>query len=72
MHIVDTSGLTYCIVSYIAKPAVIEPPGLFIYICISLSGSSASRNNNWATTKSAVTSFISPPRKIILSLSSLE
>ena len=30
MHIVETSGLIYCIVSYIASPAVTEPPGLFM------------------------------------------
>ena len=30
-HMVTTSLFTYLIVSYIAKPAVTDPPGLFIY-----------------------------------------
>ena len=30
-QIVETSGLTYCIVSYIANPALTEPPGELIY-----------------------------------------
>jgi len=35
-----------------AIPAVTEPPGELIYICMSFSGSSASRNNNCATRES--------------------
>ena len=35
-HMVNTSLFTYLIVSYIAKPAVTDPPGLFIYRKIGL------------------------------------
>src|SRR3984893_7684488 len=34
-------------------PAVTEPPGELIYRCMSLSGSSASRNSSWAMTRLA-------------------
>ena len=30
MQMVETSGLMYCMVSYIARPAVTTPPGLLI------------------------------------------
>jgi hypothetical protein len=46
--------------------------GEFIYKYISLSGSSDSKNNNWATTSPAVASFTSSPKNIILSFKSLE
>jgi hypothetical protein len=35
-----------CIVSYIASPAVIDPPGLLMYSWMSLSGSSASEEQH--------------------------
>ena len=43
---VETSGLIYCIVSYIANPDVTIPPGELIYIEISFLGFSDSKNNN--------------------------
>ena len=45
-HIVDTSGLINCMVSYIASPALITPPGELMYRFISLSGSSLSRKSS--------------------------
>ena len=51
MHSVEILGFTNCIVSYIAKPAEILPPGELIYIEISFSGFSDSKNNNCATTR---------------------
>lgn len=43
MHSVCTSGLIKFIVSNIAKPAVVDPPGLLMYKNISFSASSASK-----------------------------
>ena len=39
MQMVETSHLIYCMVSWMAMPALMEPPGLLIYRLISLSGS---------------------------------
>ena len=71
-NLVDTSDLICCIVSYIAKPAVTEPPGELMYSIMSFSGFSLSNNSICATTRFATISSIGVPRKIILSLKSLE
>ena len=71
-HIVETSGLIKFIVSKIANPELITPPGELIYILISLSGSSLSRYRSWATNKFATWSFIGVPRNIILSFNNRE
>ena len=47
--------------SYIAIPAVTDPPGELMYKKISFSGSSAAKNNNCATTEFAKSSLITPP-----------
>ena len=70
-HIVDTSLEIKFIVSYIAIPAVMLPPGEFMYIEMS-SWFSPSRYNSCATILLETSSFISPLRIIILSLRSLE
>ena len=59
-------------VSTIAIPSVIEPPGELMYKKISLSGSSDSKNKSCAMTKLADVGFTSSPIKIILSFNSLE
>jgi hypothetical protein len=66
------SGRTYCMVSYIARPAVTDPPGEFTYMWMSFSGSSASRKSSWAITRLATSSVISCPRKMIRSRSRRE
>ena len=71
-HSVLTSGFINCIVSYIESPEVTEPPGELRYRDISLSGFSASKKSNCATTKLAPISSIGPVKKITLSLSNLE
>ena len=53
-------------------PAVILPPGEFMYKEISLEGSIDDKYNNSATTKEDVASFISPFKTIILSFNSKE
>jgi len=45
-QMVTISGRMNAIVSRIARPAVIEPPGELMYIEMSFSGSSASRKSN--------------------------
>ena len=64
---VEISHFTNCMVSYIAKPAVTNPPGELMYIKISLSGACDSKNNNCADTTEATLSFIPPVKNIILS-----
>ena len=54
------------------KPAVTEPPGELMYSIMSFSGFSLSNNSICATTRFATISSIGVPRKIILSLKSLE
>ena len=71
IQIVDTLLFMKFIVSYIAIPDVIAPPGEFMYRFIS-SCDSESRYSSSATIMFAVVSFISPFRIIILSFSSLE
>jgi hypothetical protein len=56
-------------VSRIARPAVIEPPGELMYSEISFSGSSAARNSIWAITRLATLSSMGVPRKMMFSLS---
>ena len=70
--IVCISDLTYCMVSYMAIPAVTNPPGEFMYKTISLPGACDSKNNNWAHNTEAVCSPIGPSNIIILSLSKRE
>src|SRR4030042_4275293 len=64
---VEISGFTYCIVSYIAMPAVTEPPGVLIYSWISFSGSFEAKNKSWAMTELATLSLMGPAKNIILS-----
>jgi hypothetical protein len=71
-QIVDISQFTRFIVSYIARPELITPPGLLIYTLIPLSGSSLSKYSSWAIITFAIGSDIGVPRKIILSLSKRE
>jgi amidase len=54
MHTVDTRGLMYCMVSWIAMPAVTTPPGELMYIEMSFDGFSLSRNSSWATISEAM------------------
>src|SRR5580765_2226277 len=56
----------------IAMPAVTEPPGELMYRWMSLSGSSASRNNICAMTRFAISSSIYVGRKMMRSLRSRE
>ena len=46
--IVEMSGCTSCMVSCIARPAEIEPPGELMYIWMSRSGSSRARYSSCA------------------------
>src|SRR5579872_6285681 len=69
---VATSGFTSCMVSYMARPAVTLPPGLLIYISMSLSASSFSRNRSCAMARFARLSSIGPPTKMIRSFSRRE
>ena len=59
MQMVDTSHLIYCMVSWMAMPALMDPPGLLIYRLMSLSGSCPSRYSSCATTKLAEVSLTS-------------
>ena len=59
MQMVDTSHLIYCMVSWMAMPALMEPPGLLIYRLMSFSLSCPSRYSSWATTRLAVASLTS-------------
>jgi hypothetical protein len=59
-------------VSYIAIPAVTDPPGELMYKEIGFFGFSASKKSNCATISAEVASCISPLSRIILSFSSLE
>src|ERR1700722_4735874 len=64
-HVVSTSGRTYCMASYIASDAVIEPPGLLMYRWMSFSASSPSRKSSCAVTRLAMSSSITPPTKMV-------
>ena len=67
MQIVDTGQAMYCIVSYIAIPAVTKPPGELIYMLIGASGLWLSRNSSCAVTVEAIASVTglscNPPRQ---------
>jgi hypothetical protein len=56
---VRTLGLMYCMVSWIAMPAVTTPPGELMYIEMSWLFS-LSRNSSWATISEAIWSSTSP------------
>ena len=72
MHTVLTFGRMYCIVSWIARPAVTTPPGELMYMKMSFFGFSDSRKSNWAVTGEAIWSSIAPVMKTIRSRSSRE
>ena len=72
MQMVETSHLIYCMVSWMAMPALIEPPGLLIYRLMSLSGSCPSRYSSWATTRLAEVSLTSSLRTMMRSFSRRE
>ncbi len=55
---VETRGLMYCMVSWIARPAVTTPPGELMYMLIGLDGFSLSRNSSCATISEAMLSSI--------------
>src|SRR6478736_671815 len=67
-HTVRTLGLMYCMVSWIAMPAVTAPPGELMYIEISWLFS-LSRNSNWATISEAMPSSTGPVTNTIRSRS---
>ena len=67
MQMVETSHLIYCMVSWMAMPALIEPPGLLIYRLMSLSGSCPSRYSSCATTRLAEVSLTSSLRTMMRS-----
>mmetsp|Transcript_4275 Transcript_4275/g.9606 ORF Transcript_4275/g.9606 Transcript_4275/m.9606 type:complete len:221 (-) Transcript_4275:4-666(-) len=69
---VPTSQGMYCMVSKIAMPLEIEPPGLLMYIVMSASGSSFARYSSCATTALAMVSSTPFPIIIILSFSRRE
>ena len=72
MQMVETSHLIYCMVSWMAMPALMEPPGLLIYRLMSLSGSCPSRYSSWATTRLAEVSLTSSLRTMMRSFSRRE
>ena len=69
---VETSHLIYRMVSWMAIPAEMEPPGLLIYRLISLSGSCPSRYSSCATTRLAEVSLTSSLKTMIRSFSRRE
>ena len=71
-QMVDTGGRTSSIVSYIARPELMTPPGLLMYRLISLSASSRSRKSSWAMITLAIISLMGVPMKTIRSLRSRE
>ena len=72
IQMVETSHLIYCMVSWMAMPALMEPPGLLIYRLMSLSGSCPSRYSSWATTRLAEVSLTSSLRTMMRSFSRRE
>jgi hypothetical protein len=62
----------YCMVSYMARPAVTTPPGELMYMYTGLLGCSLSRNRSWAVTRLLMWSVTGPWTHTIRSLSSLE
>ena len=59
----------YCIVSWIAMPAVTTPPGELIYMLIGLDGFSLSRNSSCAVISEAMPSSTWPVTNTIRSRS---
>ena len=55
-----------------AKPAVTEPPGEFMYSVIGFEGESDSRKRSWATMEAERTSSTGPLRQMMRSVRSLE
>ncbi len=72
MHSVCTGDLMNCMVSYMARPLVMTPPGELMYRWIGLPGFSASRNSSCAHTRADTASLTSPLRKMMRSRSSRE
>ena len=72
MQTVLTLGRMYCIVSWIARPAVTTPPGELMYMKMSFFGFSDSRKSSWAVISEAIWSSIGPVMNTIRSLSSRE
>ncbi len=72
MHTVLILGRIYCIVSWIARPAVTTPPGELMYMKMSFFGFSNSRKSNWAVISEAIWSSIAPVMNTIRSRSSRE
>ena len=72
MQMVETSHLIYWMVSWMAIPALMEPPGLLIYRLMSLSGSCPSRYSSCATTRLAEVSLTSSLSTMMRSFSRRE
>ena len=72
IHTVETRGLMYCMVSWIAMPAVTTPPGELMYMKMSFFGFSDSRKSNWAVMSEAIWSSTCPVTNTIRSRSSRE
>ena len=72
MQTVLTFGRMYCMVSWIARPAVTTPPGELMYMKMSFFGFSDSRKSSWAVISEAIWSSIPPVMKTIRSRSSRE
>ncbi len=72
MQTVLTLGRMYCIVSWIARPAVTTPPGELMYMKMSFFGFSDSRKSSWAVISEAIWSSTGPVTKTIRSRSSRE
>src|ERR1051325_5247456 len=58
MQTVATFGRMYCMVSWIARPAVTTPPGELMYMKMSFFGFSDSRKSSWAVTRLAMGSSL--------------
>ena len=72
MQTVLIFGRIYCIVSWIASPAVTTPPGLLMYMKMSFFGFSDSRKSSCAVISEAIWSSIAPVMKMIRSRNSRE
>jgi len=72
MHTVPTLGRMYCMVSWIARPAVTTPPGELMYMKMSFFGFSDSRKSSWAVMSEAIWSSTVPVMNTMRSRSSRE
>jgi hypothetical protein len=72
MQTVPTRGRIYCMVSWIAMPAVTTPPGELMYIQMSFFGFSDSRKSSWAVMTEAIWSSTPPVTKMMRSRSRRE